>query len=94
VFYIKNNKFIMIHHLTDHIWIFFGLETPDDKILRTLTPVPEKGSIRGTTRATGHDEDTICRWLDIAGAHCQEITDYFFQELELGQVQIVKYGHI
>jgi hypothetical protein len=20
VFYIKNNKFIMIHHLTDHIW--------------------------------------------------------------------------
>jgi hypothetical protein len=74
--------------------IFFGLETPDDKILRTLAPVPEKGSIRGTTRATGHDKDTICRWLDIAGAHCQEITDYFFQELELGQVQIVKYGHI
>jgi hypothetical protein len=26
---------------------------------------------------------------DIAGAHCQEITDYFFQELELSQVQIV-----
>jgi len=21
VFYIKNKKFIMIHHLTDHIWI-------------------------------------------------------------------------
>ncbi|HJH28194.1 MAG TPA: hypothetical protein C5S51_00605 [Methanosarcinaceae archaeon] len=50
--------------------------------------MPEKGSIRGTARASGHDKDTICRWLDIAGAHCQEVTDYFFQELELGQVQI------
>jgi transposase-like protein len=68
--------------------IFFGLKTSDDEILRTLALVPEKGSIRGTARATGHDKDTICRWLDVAGAHCQEITDYFFQELELSQVQI------
>ncbi len=68
--------------------IFFGLKTPDEEILRTLAMIPEKGSIRGTGRATGHDKDTICRWLDIAGAHCKEVTDYFFQELELGQVQI------
>ena len=38
--------------------------------------------------ATGYDKDTICRWLDIAGAHCKLVADYFFQELELGQVQI------
>jgi hypothetical protein len=32
--------------------IFFGLKTPDDEILRTLAMIPEKGSIRGTGRAT------------------------------------------
>jgi len=51
--------------------IFFRLETPDDEILIIPALVPEKGSIRGTARATRHDKDTICRWLDIAGAHCQ-----------------------
>lgn len=40
--------------------IFFRLETPDDEILRTLALVSEKGSIRGTAKATGHDRDTIC----------------------------------
>jgi len=64
--------------------IFFGLKTPDEEILRTLAMIPEKGSIRGTGRATGHDKDTICRWLDIAGAHWKEVTYYFFQELKLG----------
>ncbi|MFV9631353.1 MAG: hypothetical protein ACNYWM_09830 [Methanosarcinales archaeon] len=37
--------------------IFFGLETPDDEILRTLAlvpGVPEKGSIRETARATSY----------------------------------------
>jgi hypothetical protein len=66
--------------------IFFGLEIPDEEF-RTLAMIPEKGSICGTARVTGHDKDTICRWLD-EGAHCQEVTDYFFQELKLGQVQI------
>lgn len=68
--------------------IFFGLETPDEEILRTLAMMPEKGSIRGTARASGHDKDVITKWLDLAGAHCQEVTDYFFQELELSQIQV------
>jgi hypothetical protein len=34
--------------------IFFGLETPDDEILRTLALVPEKGSIRGTAKTTSY----------------------------------------
>ena len=28
---------------------------------------PEKGSIRGVARATGHDKDTICRGLRLQG---------------------------
>lgn len=68
--------------------VFFGFETPRREILRTLAMIPEKGSIRGVERATGHDKNTICRWLDIAGAHCKEVTDYFLQELNLTKVQV------
>jgi len=35
--------------------------------------IPEKGSIRGVARATGHSKDTICRWLEIAGRHAEEL---------------------
>ena len=38
--------------------------------------IPEKGSIRGVARATGHSKDTICRWLKIAGTHSKEVTSY------------------
>jgi len=61
--------------------IFFGLMTPREEVLRTLAMIPEKGSIRGTARATGHDKNAICRWLKIAGEHCKEVTDYFLKDL-------------
>ncbi len=68
--------------------VFFCLNTPREEVLRTLAMIPEKGSIRGTARASGHDTNTICRWLDIAGAHCKEVTAYFLQDLELTRVQV------
>ncbi len=34
---------------------FYHLNTPQDEVLRTLAMLPEKGGIRGTARATGHD---------------------------------------
>jgi transposase-like protein len=68
--------------------IFFGLDTSDEEVLRTLAMIPEKGSIRGVARATGHDKNTVSTWLDIAGAHCKEVTDYFLQDLELSRVQV------
>jgi len=43
--------------------IFFGLKIPDEEILRTLAIIPEKGSIRGTSRATGHDKRVSSRFL-------------------------------
>ena len=46
---------------------FFVLITPWDEVLRTLAMLPEKGSIRGVARATGHDKDAICQWVDLAG---------------------------
>jgi len=68
--------------------VFFGLNVPREEVLRTLAMIPEKGSIRGVARATGHDKNTICKWLDIAGKHCKEVTEYFFQDLELERIQV------
>ena len=50
--------------------------------------LPEKGSIRGVARATGHDKDTICRWLDIAGTHSKEVTTHFLRNLNLKRVEV------
>ncbi|WP_229389261.1 hypothetical protein [Methanosarcina sp. DH2] len=68
--------------------IFFGLDTPEEEVLRTLGMLPEKGGIRGVARATGHDKDTICRWLKIAGTHSEEVTTYFLRNLNLKRVEV------
>ncbi len=68
--------------------MFFGLDTPQDEVLRTLALIPEKGSIRGAARTSGHDKNTICRWLAIAAEHCREVTEYFLKNLHLTQVQV------
>ena len=67
---------------------FFELDTPQEEVLRTLAMIPEKGSIRGVARATGHDKDTICRWVKIAGAHSNEVTTYFPKDLNLEKVEV------
>jgi len=67
---------------------FFGLHTPMDEVCRTLAQIPEKGSIRSAARSSGHDKSTICRWVDLAGKHCKEVTDYFLKELRLDRVQV------
>ena len=68
--------------------IFFGLNTPYGEVLRTLALLPEKGSIRGVARVTGHDKNTICRWLAVAAEHCREVTDYYLKDLHLTRVQV------
>ena len=30
----------------------------------------------------------VMKWMNIAGQHCQEVNDYFLQDLELDQVQV------
>jgi transposase-like protein len=68
--------------------IFFGLNTPDEDVLKVLAQLVEKGGIRGVARATGYDKNTICRWLKRASEHCQEVNEYFLRNLHLTQVQI------
>lgn len=67
---------------------FFGLTTPWEEVARTLALLPEKGSIRGVARATGHDKNAICNWLNLAGSHCKEVTEYYLNELHLDRVQV------
>lgn len=67
---------------------FFGLKTAKEEILRALAMIPEKGSIRGVARATGHKPNTICDWIKLAGEHCKEVTEYFLQDLQLTRVQV------
>jgi transposase-like protein len=68
--------------------VFFGLNTSDEEVLRTLAMIPEKGSIRGVARATGHSKNTICKWVEIAGTHSKEVTNYFIRNLDLKSVEI------
>ena len=68
--------------------VFFGLDTPEEEVLRTISMLPEKGSIRGVARATGHNKDTICRWLEIAGTHSKEVTTYFLVNHNLNRVEV------
>lgn len=57
-------------------------------MLWALALLPEKGSIRGVARATGHDKNAICRWVKLAGSHCKEVTDYYLNELHLDRIQV------
>lgn len=68
--------------------IFFRLHTPKEKVLQVLAILAEKGSVRGTGRATGVDKDTVSAWLKKAGEHCEEVTEHLFRDLNLSQVQI------
>jgi len=68
--------------------IFFGLNTPEEEVLKVLAQLVEKGSIRGVARSTKHDKNTICRWLKKAAEHCREVNKYFLHNLHLTQVQI------
>jgi len=68
--------------------VFFQLKTPRKEVLRTLALFPEKGSIRGVGRATGHDKNVIMNWIDVAGEHCKEVNEFFLQDLDLDRVQV------
>jgi hypothetical protein len=63
-----------------------------EEVLRTLALLPEKGSIRGVAKATGHDKNAICRWVDLAGAHCRDVTDYYLTNFTWIESRLMRYG--
>jgi transposase-like protein len=67
---------------------FFSLHASKEEVLRVLSMLPEKGSIRGLARATGHSTNTIMYWMKVAGEHCKEVNDYYLNDLKLERVQV------
>ena len=67
---------------------FFGLKTPIEEVVRALSMLPERGSIRSVGRSTKHKPDTIIEWIRVAGAHAKEVNDYMLRDLELDRVQV------
>ena len=92
--YGKNNIWLLRCKTCGHCFsenrgtMFFQSKAPREEILRTLSLFPEKGSIRGLSRATGHDKNTIMRWVHRAGEHCKKVNEFFLQELKLDKVQV------
>jgi len=92
--YGKNNRVLFKCKICKHCFSetkgtpFFGLNTPAEEVVRTLAMIPEKGGIRGTARANGHDKDTVSRWIKRAGAHCKKVNDHLLKELDLKSVEV------
>jgi transposase-like protein len=67
---------------------FFGLHTDQGTVITALKMLMEKAGIRGTARALGVDKDSVQRWLEHAGRHCDELRDYLLHDQGFTQAQV------
>ncbi|MBL7184376.1 MAG: helix-turn-helix domain-containing protein [Anaerolineae bacterium] len=63
---------------------FFNLKTP----MRTLNELAEGLGVRAVARIHHAEPDTVLEWLRKAGQHCEAVSAYMMQELEMSQVQL------
>jgi transposase-like protein len=66
----------------------YGLHTPAAEIARALLIVMRRGSLSAAEEITGHKYETIGRWLRLAAAQAEAITEALVQELELSVVEV------
>jgi IS1 family transposase len=67
---------------------FFGLKTPLKTVCLALNELVEGLGVRAVARIHHVEPDTVLDWLRKAGKHCQQVSEYMMQELELSQVQL------
>jgi transposase-like protein len=67
---------------------FFDLRSPKKKVLKGLQMLAEGLGLRGTARVLEIKLDTIRRWLAVAAAHCEQVSDQLLRDLKLSQVQV------
>ncbi len=67
---------------------FFNLRTPKEEVVGALKTLVERGSLRGTARATGYKKDTIASWQKRAGEHADALREYLLHELHLDRVEV------
>lgn len=68
--------------------VFFGLKTPTRTVCIALQELAEGLGVRAVARIHGVEPDTVLDWLRKAGQHCERLSEYLMQELELSQVQL------
>jgi IS1 family transposase len=67
---------------------FADLKTPIQTVCTALQELAEGLGIRAVARIHGLQPDTVLEWLKKAGLHCQLLSEYMMQELQVTQVQL------
>ena len=67
---------------------FFGLKTPMRTVCIALQELAEGLGVRAVARIHGVEPDTVLAWLRKAGQHCEQVSAFMMQELEVSQVQL------
>jgi transposase-like protein len=66
----------------------YRARTPPAEIGRALLIVMRRGSLRAAEEETGHKYETIGRWLRLAAAHAEALTEGLGRDLGLSEVEI------
>ena len=68
--------------------IFYWLKTPLDSVISTLMLLVGGMGLNATCRQAGVTADSVLSWIEKAGNHAEELTEYMVQNMDLDQVQI------
>ena len=66
----------------------YRLHTPPAEIARALVVVMRRGSLRAAEEQTGHKYETISRWLHLAAAHAEAVSEVLARDLHLSTVEV------
>ena len=66
----------------------FGLKTPLETVCIALQELAEGLGIRAVARIHSVKPDTVLEWLKKAGQHCEMLSQYMMQDLNVTQVQL------
>jgi hypothetical protein len=65
--------------------------TPTE-VARTLLVVMRRGSLSAAEEITGHQVETIRRWLRAAARHAEALTEVLVHDLHLSEVEVDAFG--
>jgi hypothetical protein len=66
----------------------YRLRTPAEEIARTLLIVLRRGSLSAAEEITGHKQETIGKWLRLAGEHAEALTHALVHDLKVEEAEV------
>ena len=66
----------------------YRLRTPPAEIGCALLIVMRRGSLRAAEEETGHKYETVGRWLRLAAAHAEALTEALVRDLALSELEV------